>query len=71
MSDEAKFWTQQFTFLSIGSRVGRVATFSKKSCYLLLASLKFVTFVRRYQKLLLVHLSLVQCLLTNILGPIN
>ena len=46
MSVEAKFRTPPFTLLSIGSRIGRVVTFGKKSCYLLLASLKFVTFVR-------------------------
>ena len=30
ISDEAKFQTQPFTFLSIGTRVGRVVTFGKK-----------------------------------------
>ena len=44
-SDEVKFRTQPFTLLSMGSRVRRI-----ENCYLLLASLKFVTFVTTLPK---------------------
>ena len=58
MSDEAKsrtYFSIMFTFLSIGSKVARVVTFGK-NCFLLLASLKFVTFVTTLPKVVTVPL---------------